>query len=534
MAALLPLMWLGAAALRGVAMRRNFSPALPLAIVASVVLCTAVGAHLLFAVLYFLSPAFSDHIEPTTAIVAWIYAEGGQIYHALDAPERYSFLYGPVPYIATAWVYELVGPGPSAAKFAGLVCLLLSYALLAMSVRQRFKGQLIPYIVAFGYFALLALFFKNHSFWSKPDPFMILAATLGLYSCLIRPGRMAWLLCGIALGIAVNGKVTGAVYFLPYLAWFFDRDGYRAPLVILPAAAVIALLPFLSVEQVSLQNYLAWLQAARNHGISLVLFLQNLTFLLFILAPVGLFLLWQLGSVGMRSWFVRRKLVSAISVAAALLILVAGSKPGSGPHHFLPFFPALAFLTAHAVSRVHAYRPTTGWSVYGFWAPLSAFLITAVIKSAVALYFGISVVFAQANETVVADELAAIMAEYPGRNIYMGYGDGDRYVSTFLRTDLAFAGNPYLLDFPALLDFEFSGVHMPAATIEKILGDESAVWLIPAGEQPFMMPDAYRPGTGALLFEDAFRAMFADNFMKTASGRYFDVYVRRPPETGAP
>ena len=368
--ALLPVTLGAAAVLRALALRWNFSPAVTLVACASVILGLAVLTHLLFAGLYLQSASFTDHIEPNTAIVAWIYAQGGQIYHSVDAPERYAFLYGPVPYIATAWVYELIGTGTTPAKVAGFVCLLFTIVLLVMSVWRHFRGQLIPCIIALGYFSLLALFFKNHSFWSKADPFMMVAAAFGLYTCLMRPGRMAWLLCGIALGVAVNAKVTGALYFLPYIAWFYDRDGYRAPLVILPAAAVVALLPFLSPERISLLNYLAWLQSAGNHGVSMLLLLQNFVFMLFILAPVWLFLLWQLGSVGIRSWFVRRKLVSITALLAVLLALIAGAKPGSGPHHFLPFLPALAFLTAHAAARVYAYRPTTNLSIYGFWAPL--------------------------------------------------------------------------------------------------------------------------------------------------------------------
>ena len=61
------------------------------------------------------------------------------------------------------------------------------------------------------------------------------------------------------------------------------------------------------------------------------------------------------------------------------------------------------------------------------------------------------------------DELTTILAANPQHHIYMGYGDGTRYISTFLRTELAYAGQPYLIDLPALLDFDFSGVAIPAS-----------------------------------------------------------------------
>jgi len=348
-----------------------------------------------------------------------------------------------------------------------------------------------------------------------------------LYSCLLRPGRNAWLLCGVALGIAVNSKITGAIYFLPYLAWFFDRDGFRALLVISLAAGVTALLPFWSAEQVSLTNYLLWLQSAGGHGLSNVLLLQNLVFLLFIGLPLGLFLLWQHGSVGVRSWFATYPLVSMAAVVAALLVLIAASKIGSGPHHYLPFLPVLAFFTAFASARVYAYRPTTNWSVYGFWSGVAAFLLAISFKAGLALYYGLKVVLFQANAVALAEDIATIMENNPGRNIFMGYGDGTQYPVTFLRTELAYAGQPYLIDAAALMDIQASGVEIPEATIDTMLADDSDIWLIPAGEEPFTLVSWYYRFTGGLLFDNRFRLAFGSNFYKESSTQYFDLYVRK-------
>jgi hypothetical protein len=342
MLAILPLSLAVAAALQSKGLRRRFSPASPLAVTAGAILCVAVLSHVWLALLYLLSSDFADSIRP-----------------------------------ATAWLYALINKGSVAEKVAGFICLLLTYVLIALSVRQRFRGQWSAYIVALGYFSLFALQFQNYSFLSMPDVLLILVAALGLYSCLLRPGRIAWLVCGIALGMAVNGSVTGVIYFLPYLAWFFDRDGYRALLVTLLAAAVFALLPYLFVEQVPWQDYFARLLAPGSSGSHFAPFITNLAFMLFVIAPVGLFLLWQAGSVGIRSWFVGRRLESAGAVIAAILILAATVGADSGVRLLQPFAPVMAFLTAHAVSRVAAYRPATGWSIYGFWAPLAAALIAA-------------------------------------------------------------------------------------------------------------------------------------------------------------
>ena len=525
--ALTPLTLAVAAVLSAMGVTRQSPAARGLLVAAAVPMLAALGILLVYATLYLFSPGFSDHIEPNTAIVAWLYAQGGQIYHALDAPERYAFLYGPAPYIATAWVYKLLGPGVFPAKLAGYICLLLTLVFLTLAVRRRVPDRWLPCLAALGYFALLALFFRNHSFWSKPDPFMIAAAAAGALACVMNPGRAAWVVCGLALGIAVNAKVTGAVYFIPYLAWFYYRDGFRAPLVVSLVAAVLALLPFWSLEQISLPNYIGWLQSAGGHGLDQFLFLQNVAYLLFIASPVLLYMAWQAGSVGIRCWCMTHALVVAGAVSAALLILIAASKPGSGAHHFLPFLPGLALLVAVAVRSVHVYRPATTWSIYGFWAPLAAFLLAGCIKAGFVSYYSIGVVFAQQQAADVTADVAAIVRDNPGRNIYMGYGDGSRYVDTFPRAQLAFAGQPYLLDAAAMMDFQMSGLKIPAATINRIRSDDTAVWLIPAGQEPFMLVNWYYRRSGGLLFDEAFRSAFNTDFTYWKSTGYFDLYVRR-------
>jgi hypothetical protein len=219
---------------------------------------------------------------------------------------------------------------------------------------------------------------------------------------------------------------------------------------------------------------------------------------------------------------------------AAMLVLFAASKPGSGPHHFLPFLPALAFLTAFTTSRVYSYRPTTNWSVYGFWAPAAAFLLAVIVKAGLGLYFGLKVVMAQANGGLIAQNLAEIVADNPGHNLYMGYGDGSRYTNTFLRTELAYAGQPYLIDASALMDFQFSGIEIPQATIDHMLADKSSIWLIPAGQEPFEFPNWYYRHQGRLLFQDDFRSAFNTNFQRHSSTEFFDLYTQKYQKTSVP
>jgi hypothetical protein len=207
-----------------------------------------------------------------------------------------------------------------------------------------------------------------------------------------------------------------------------------------------------------------------------------------------------------------------------LLILVAASKPGSGPHHFLPFLPLLAFLTACVCMQVYGEKTVPAANY--FWGSMLALLMAVVIKSSIALYYGLRIVNPQAGQEILVD-VTAIIESYPDSNIYMGYGDGSKYTRTFYRDQLAYNGNPYLLDAPAMMDFQFSGLEIPAATTDKMLADGAAVWLIPAGQEPFTIVNWYYRKTNGLLFDDRFRQAFDANFHKVASTPSFDVYARK-------
>ncbi|MGI9290029.1 MAG: hypothetical protein ACR2QG_01985 [Gammaproteobacteria bacterium] len=487
------------------------------------VLSLAVVTHLLFAVTYLYADGFRDHIEPNTAIISWLFVSGQDIYHRIDAAERYSFLYGPLAYMATGGLFAIFGASTFTAKIAGFVCLVLSFAGLTAAVTRIGEGRWMPVIVALGYCALLALFFKNHSFWSKPDPFMMAAISGGLFACMLRGKAFTWLLCGLCLGLAVNAKITGGVYFLPLLAWLFERDGFRAIVVTGAIALVISAMPFMAAN-ISLQNYLSLLQAAGDHGISSRLLIENTLFVLLALVPVFSFLLYERHITGRCHILWQHKWVSVASVAALVLILIAASKPGSGPHHFLPFLPLGAAFTAFACRQVYviASRPAADY----FWAAMVAFLIATTIKTTVMVYYGLKV-SAPAVGIQARTDLEQIQTDYAGKDIYMGYGDGTRYVTTFVRDQLAYNGNPYLLDAPAMMDFQFSGLDIPAATTDAMLADEQAVWLIPAGQEPFTIVNWHYRKQNGRLFDESFRNTFMINFRLDKSTQSFDVYTRK-------
>jgi hypothetical protein len=103
-----------------------------------------------------------------------------------------------------------------------------------------------------------------------------------------------------------------------------------------------------------------------------------------------------------------------------------------------------------------------------------------------------------------------------------------------LRTELAYAGQPYLLDAAALMDFQASGIEIPQATIDRMLDDRSAIWQIPAGHKPFTIVNCYYRYANGLLFEEPFRSAFNTNFYRQGSTEYFDLYMQVKGDGSAP
>jgi hypothetical protein len=66
---------------------------------------------------------------------------------------------------------------------------------------------------------------------------------------------------------------------------------------------------------------------------------------------------------------------------------------------------------------------------------------------------------------------------------------------------------------------------MPQSTIDSMVNDSRAVWLIPEGQEPFTLPNWYYRYDGGLLFNDKFRYAFNANFKKISSTKHYDIYV---------
>jgi hypothetical protein len=121
---------------------------------------------------------YFDPAEPTITAVASVFGDGKELYPAIDAPERYVLIYGPVLFIAHAAAMALFGKGILVSKAIGALAIGASL-WLGYRVFSHRAGRLVA-IAATSACALVYLDFGNVTFWTRPDPLLILCAVVAL------------------------------------------------------------------------------------------------------------------------------------------------------------------------------------------------------------------------------------------------------------------------------------------------------------------------------------------------------------------
>ncbi len=475
----------------------------PLAIVAA---SLAIAVYAAIVIWYVSTPSYYDFAEPTVACIAWLFHRGQPIYHALDAAERYSHMYGPLAFIIPGGFLALVGPSIAASKAVGAIAGLLSVAAVYVLVRSARGDQRDSHghahshaIVLTGVFAVVCLMDRNVSFWIRPDSLSLLFASLSLLAAaVVKRGWLAAIALGVCVGVLLNLKLTGPLYALPAIGVLIARFGIAPAFVAALTTALAAIVPFVAFGNVSIENYLVWVRTSAGNGLVSAIFRHNVEWALFLLLP-----LLPAPFAPNRRWLSTGLIVGIAGVA------IAASKPGAGPYHLLPFWPAIIYGIA-----------LTGWK-----GARTAFVIAAVtVASLQQIYF--VAITRSVDADVAVDDLSRIVRANPNRSIAMGYANaGER--STFVRPLLVFGGQPYPIDAPAVQEYEMSRLDIPPATLDALRRCEVDIWLIPKDAKPFDGPNKYPSIRFAPLFPQSFKDAFLNAYeLDTGAGGTptFDVW----------
>lgn len=473
-----------------------------------------------FGVWYAEQPGFACEVEPQVATVSALMNDGAPVYHTVDAAERYSILYGPSLYLATGALLEFFGPSIPVAKSGAVAALLLSLPLLYLSLRRLLSGGAALTLTAAG--ALLIWTQGTSAFVLRPDPYLILGVTAGLWTAGLRRRWAATLGTAVTLAFVVNLKIHAVLYLLPVLALLDLRHGWKAPAAALPVGLIFALAPFAFHPGIDPFLYAQWIGVTLHHGLDWDALPQLLRRVIFYTLPVLIPLV--LGGRISRRPRMSRELALVWLVSNASVLILA-TKPGAGLVHLLPLIPVNLVYGA----RMWAALPDRGarWSGmprhWGRGAAL-AFLVTAMVFGSVVGYrSGRQAEELMAGSRELSEDIHAILDGNGGRTVGMGYGgEGRNFLVTYVRPLLAFAHQPVMLDAIAMMDAERADVELSPKSLAVLDQGLIDVWLIPRGQEPFHKRNWYAPHH--LIFPDEFRARFRANYRLESRSRFFDLW----------
>jgi hypothetical protein len=472
----------------------------------------AIAVFLAMAWYYARTPQYFDVAEPTTTIVGWLYHLGQPIYHAQDAPARYSHVWGPIVFMVHGAVLGWLGPSIGVSKAIGCVAAVASLGLLVIAVRNV-AGSRAAWIGT-GLTALVFLVFRHYSFWTRPEPLELLCVAAGL-AALSFPGAASLLVIGITQGLLWNLKLTGPLYAAPIFVWLLLRRGWRAAAGALALTVITAVAPFVLDPRVSWINYVSWFRVSARSGLEAGALTTNLEWSIWLLAPIGL----AIAAARERARGSARLDWALVTLAGAMIgVSIAASKPGAGAYHLLPFVPIVAYAAATVLGH-DARLAAPRWTI----AAALALLLTA---SASAAWRQAAWVRTMTTRDTLhqMDDLQAFVRTHPGRT-QMAYGRDEP--ATVERPVLVFAGGTYLIDQPAVREHQLNGVEIPEATVNAIRSCAADYFLVPQGDAPWSGVNVYPAVAGRPLYPDAMRAAFSEAYVLAGKTAYFDVWQCR-------
>ncbi|WP_374079885.1 hypothetical protein [Bdellovibrio bacteriovorus] len=458
---------------------------------------------------YLFTPLFFDHAESNIATVAATWLKGNLIYTPVESANRYSLLYGPWPYLVTAFFQSFGSSTVFLSKIPGVLNLGLLFAGFTL-LGSELKASRSEKFFALALVALVLLGFYNFSYWNRPDSYLMAYVFLALVLVTKSSKVGPWgTYLGVALlaGLASNCKLHGVLYFAPIIVHFLEVQKNQRSVVKLSVAGALflvgAILPFL-FSHVGGEFYLSWLKMASKHGLVLKDFIKNVTFITSFTLLLILF------------GFPRKYKITFIAFCVSvLLVAVAASKPGAGPHHFIPFIPVILWWSLREyfeMSQEDRNKVSIVWV---------AFVLTVTLN-AVNRQKRVVELFSQTSERKAEFiDLQNLVGELPPGDVEMGIAGNLAYESTFYKVSLVAQNRGLLLDGAALMDTSASKLEIPERTIAVIKACAIPYFIFPKKESPWSIINFYDDKP---LFSDEFKKNFNTSYEKDRESNYFAVY----------
>jgi len=471
-------------------------------------------------------PIAIDPIEVTVTGISALWLHHQPIYTTLDAPARYSLLYGPLCYLPFAAALKLFGATMATLKLTIVACNALLFIALWLALRHHLRPD--EALIALAFAAATLLMKAMSTLQVRGDAPLAAAVALALLAITLHRRVPAAILFALAAALAVDIKFTAAFSLLVPLYLLYKRHGPVTTSISLTLAAILAAAPF-ALPNISLPNYLAWIHQASHHPLGLKLFAMNVIACLILLTPLALLstTLDAPFQTLRRHWPLAA--LFALTLAGSAL---TGSKIGAGRSHLNGAFLVATYLAA----LLWSHRSRTKSIPQLLPASAAVYSLFLLLPSLSQLNDLRSICLARRAWAIsVAGDVDYILRSHPHQAIEIAYNqvptlDEPIDPLTAFRTTLVLAGNPFTADAGALSDMGLSGLSVPASTTAYLRSCGTQIWLVPAGGEPFSATNLYVPDIphrfpDPHLFPQPLRNAFAATYTHTSSTQYFDLYT---------
>jgi len=219
-----------------------------------------------------------------------------------------------------------------------------------------------------------------------------------------------------------------------------------------------------------------------------------------------------LWSIGVQNRFK----VTFWTFSAVLLVLaILAAKPGSGVHLLLPLLPLAVWLGAETyVQLSEDDRRRYSLRIAAFLLSLS---LNGLNRQKIEAYY--------LSETPMRWREFADLKELT-RNVEgpleMGYGETEKYYSSFYKPWLVHHGHGLFLDAAAIMETDYTGVPLSRATIEKVTSCVVPHIVLPKNAKPWALENFYHHRD---LFPKELQEQLIHHYQLERTSEFYDLFA---------
>ena len=455
---------------------------------------------------YLIYPNYFDHAEPTVAVIGQIVAAGGQAYPQGTDWQFNGLIYGPGLYLLNALGTQLFDPIVGS-KLPGVLSYVMGLSLI---------WWLLPSAIPRAMLVLIYLFYE-FGFWNRPEAHLLFLSALGI-ALIARPKTWTILGLGLLAGLAATFKFTGFLFFIPLVfARLIEGNSWRSlPFAVLLGLG-IACLPY-ALPAFSFHNHLAYIQLLATQTLSVSLMQSNVAYAVFSLLPV----VWLWASQRDHPQHRQLGLIILVDSVIELLVCIAASKPGAGPHHLLPGLPIKIWLV-HQLTFKNSDENARAIRFFGLVVlVMSIYYVSYGYPKFLRVHL---VSFESISRQFQAkQELKTQLQNNPNPLIGVSDDKHENYSLSFYRPYAFTPDYKSKLDPVAFMEVNYTLEADDSLFAEKIRACTYKSIILPAQGNPFDLSNLYfkykKP-----LFTDNLKSIFTSSYKLLRRGQFYDVYV---------